>query len=101
MEDRFDIKIEAAYINANNDLEYYASDKQHIEDSINASPGEWKEHPADGVAIGKYLNSSGEEATIGRKVIIALQSDLYICNRPEVSYSTDGTVIVYPNASLT
>lgn len=100
MEARYDIKIESDYINANNDLEWYASDKQHIEDTINAAPGQWKEHPADGVAIGNYLNSSGQEAAIARKIIIQLSSDLYDCRKPDVSYAPDGTVTVYANAQL-
>lgn len=100
MEPRYDIRIEADYINANNDIEWFASDKQHIEDTINASPGEWKEFPADGVGIRNYLNSVGQEAAIARKIIIQLQSDLYQCNKPDVSYAQDGILTIYPNAEL-
>lgn len=100
MEARYDIRLDADYITANNDVEWFASDMQHIEDTINAAPGEWKEHPSDGVAIYNYLNSSGQESSIARKVIIQLTSDLYDCRKPDVSYSADGTVIVYANATI-
>ena len=97
---RQDIRIEADYINANNDIELYASDADHIQDTIDANPGEWKEHPADGVGITNYLNSSGEQATIARKTIIQLQSDLYPCENPLVSYDAAGKLIVDPNIEL-
>ena len=42
---RTDIQVDADYINAQNDLRVFDSDMQHIEDTINANPGEWKEHP--------------------------------------------------------
>ena len=97
---RTDIQVAADYINAQNDLRVFDSDMQHIEDTINANPGEWKEHPADGVGITSYLSSSGQEAAIGRKVIIQLQSDLYDCNKPSVAFAPDGTLNVNPNVTI-
>ena len=98
---RQDIRAEAEYINTNNDIEMYDSDVDHIEDTIAANPGEWKEHPSDGVGIASFLNSSGQEATIARKVIIQLQSDLYDCDKPTVSFDSSGELIVNPNIEIT
>jgi predicted metal-binding protein len=97
---RYDIRIDTAYINANNDIEWFVSDMAHIQDAIEASPGQWKEHPTDGVAIVNYLNSAGQEQTVARKVIIELQKDLYQCNNPLVTYTSDGTLNVNPNIEL-
>lgn len=97
---RHDIKVESDYINANNDVEWFESDIIHIEDTINSNSGEWKEHPQDGVAIGNFLNSSGQENVIKRKAIIQLKSDLYECNNPIVNYANDGTLTINPNIEL-
>jgi predicted metal-binding protein len=100
MDARYDIRLSKAYLIANNDAEWFASDVQHIEDTIQTAPGEWKENPTDGVAIMNYLNSSGQEKEIARKIIIELQKDLYQCNNPEVSYGQDGKLTINPNATL-
>jgi len=97
---RHDIRIEKDYINANNDFEVFESDKQHIQDTIDARPGEWKEHPTDGVNITSYLNSSGMELTIKRRIMMELTNDRYPCDSPKVSYSQDGTLTVDPNIEL-
>jgi hypothetical protein len=97
---RHDLKVEADYINANNDVEWFESDIVHIEDTINSNVGEWKEHPQDGVSIANFLNSSGQGNVIKRKAIIQLKSDLYDCNNPLVTYGTDGTLTINPNIEL-
>lgn len=97
---RQDIRIDPDYINAKNDLEWFASDADHIQDTIDANPGEWKEHPQDGVGILNYLSSSGQQAAIGRKTIIQLQSDLYPCDNPQIGYDATGKLIVNPNIEL-
>lgn len=97
---REDIKVEADYINANNDIEWFESDTKHIEDTINSNLGEWKENPQDGIGIANYLNSSGQENVIKRKAIIQLKSDLYEYNNPLVTYSNDGTLTINPNIEL-
>lgn len=97
---RYDIDLTAADITANNDIGWRPSDMQHIEDTIASNPGEWKQHPADGVGLTSFLNSSGREAAIGRKVIIQLQSDLYDCDNPTVVTEPDGTVAVKPNVII-
>jgi hypothetical protein len=97
---RNDIKIEAAYITANNDLEWFASDMQHVRDTINSNVGEWKERPMDGVGISNYLNSTGKESEVARKVIIELKKDKYVCHNPTVTYGSDGNLEITPNIIL-
>ena len=97
---RYDIRLSASYINTHNDIEWFASDVQHVEDIIAAYPGEYKENPTMGVSIGKYLNSNASKDTVARKVMIELQGDLYPCDNPIVTYSADGTMNVNPNFTL-
>jgi hypothetical protein len=99
MDKRFDIRIASAFVNANNDIEFYDSDEDHIQDTIEATPGSYKEHPADGVNALAYLNSSGQESTIARKIFVQLQSDGYRVENPEVRYSPNGSLTINPNAT--
>jgi len=69
------------------------SDMQHIEDTINATPGYWKEYPNDGVDIVSYENSTGEEQDIQRTAKLQLQSDGYRVN-PIVNAAINGTYTV-------
>ena len=100
MEARRDIKLEAEFINTNNDIEVYLSDVDHIQDTIQATQGSYKEYPLDGVSIEKYLNSSGQEQTIARDIIIQLKSDRYKVNNPIVAFDSDGNLSINPNATL-
>jgi hypothetical protein len=84
----------------NGDFTTGPSDAQHIEDTINAFPGWWKENPADGVGIFQYINSSGQEQEIARSIAINLQSDGYQAS-PTVSVDKTGTLNIIPNAMLT
>lgn len=97
---RYDIKFDKDYINANNDVEWFESDTKHVKDIINSNVGEWKETPSLGVGITKYLSSSGQEQTISRTVIIQLQSDLYPCNNPTISYDVNNKLTINPNFEL-
>lgn len=97
MEARYDIKIEKDYINAHNDFEWFNSDIKHIEDIIQSTPGTYKENPQMGVGIKNYLNSSGAEQEVARKVMIELQADLYQCDNPLVTYSQPGILTIDPN----
>ncbi len=100
MEARHDIKLEAEFVNTNNDIEVYLSDVDHIQDTIQATQGSYKEYPLDGVSIEKYLNSSGQEQTIARDIIIQLKSDRYKVNNPIVAFDSDGNLSINPNATL-
>lgn len=83
----------------NGDIAIAESDVQHIEDTINAFPGWWKNNPADGVGIFQYVNSSGQEQTIKRSIMLNLQSDGYSVSNPFVEVS-NGTITIQPNASI-
>lgn len=82
-----------------NDLVYDVSDEQHVEDTINASPGWWKENFADGVGIRSYLNSDGQAQVLARAITIQLQSDLYTVNNPIVQFGANGKLTITPNAT--
>lgn len=83
----------------NNDIGTGLSDAQHVEDTINAFPGWWKQSPADGVGIGQYINSTGMEQEISRSIVINLLSDGYQCSNPQVSTGNNGTLTIMPNAT--
>lgn len=85
---------------SDNDLVFGASDTQHIQDTINAAPGWWKEHFTDGVNIFTYLNSSGQEQVLCRSVKIQLESDLYTVVNPTAQYSSDSKLILNPGATI-
>jgi len=97
---RYDIDVDLTYIAQQNDLKWVQSDMQHIEDTIAASQGEWKENPSDGVAISNYLNSAGQQDKLARITMIQLQKDMYNCNNPIVTYAPDGTLTLNPNIEL-
>lgn len=98
MDPRYDIDTSEI---VNNDIRWRPSDIQHVEDTINAEPGWWKENPADGVGIRSYLNSSGQEQILKRAISVQLRSDLYQVENPSVKFSTDGKLVINPNATLT
>lgn len=83
----------------NGDIAIAESDVQHIQDSINAFPGWWKNNPQDGVGVFQYVNSAGQEQTIKRSLMLNLQSDGYSVSNPIVEVS-NGTIIIQPNASI-
>ena len=96
MDSRKDILIEVL----NNDIQYILSDTQHVEDTINAAPGWWKENPSDGVNIRAYLNSDGQAQVLARSIQVQLQSDLYIVTNPVVKFDANGKLYIKPNAVL-
>lgn len=95
MDSRHDILIEVV----DNDIQWVLSDTQHVEDTINAAPGWWKENPSDGVNIRAYLNSDGQAQVLARSITVQLQSDLYLCN-PVVQFDSNGKLVISPNATL-
>lgn len=97
---RYDIQLDE-----NNDLEienqdfvWDISDGQHIEDTINAQPGWWKENFSDGVGIADFLNSDSQEQVLARLIKLELESDLYEVNNPSVSFDSSGNLVLSPNA---
>ncbi len=82
------------------DFVFGNSDDQHIEDTINAFPGWWKETPADGVGVFSYLKSSGKELQLSRYIMLQLQNDGYQVNSPQIYFDGNGNLIISPNAKI-
>jgi hypothetical protein len=99
--DRFDVQYnnDGLVIN-NNDVVYTQSDTQHVEDCINSASGWWKESFVNGVNIRAFLNSSGQELVLSRKIKVELQADLYTVTNPIVSFDTNGKLVINPNATI-
>lgn len=102
MEPRYDIKLNSlgACIIQDNDVVWAESDQQHIQDTINAAPGWWKEHFEDGVNVLSYLNSDGQQQKLAREIKIQLQKDLYTVNNPIVKFEANGKLTIQPNATI-
>ena len=101
MNPRYDILLDDNNILeiVDNDVVWEISDEQHIEDTINASPGWWMENFSDGVGIRSYLNSSGQDQILARQIKIQLESDLYTVSDSQVSFDSSGRLVIQPNAS--
>lgn len=101
MDPRIDLELENnAIVIQDSDVLISESDEQHIQDTISAFPGWWKENPADGVGVISFLKSRGIERILSKKINLHLSSDLYFVNNPEISFSSNGTLNIKPNASL-
>lgn len=99
--DRYDLQYnDSGLIVTDNDVVYDKSDTQHVQDTINAAPGWWKENFADGVNIRSYLSSSNQEQVLARAIKINLESDLYTVTNPKVYFTSDSQLIVEPNATI-
>ena len=93
MANRYDIEIDTDFINANNDIQVYESDDDHIQDTIEANIGTYKEFPTDGVGVDNYLNSAGQSQIISREIQLQLKADKYNII-PIVSFDADGKLII-------
>jgi hypothetical protein len=82
------------------DLAISFSDQQHIQDTINAFPGWWKENPADGVGLFAYLGGGGVEQQLSRAIKIQLRSDGYSVSSPKVSTDPSGKLLIDPNVEV-
>ena len=99
--DRYDLQSDnRGLIVINNDLVYDISDTQHVEDTLNAAPGWWKENYSDGVDIRSFINSSQQEQILARKIKLQLESDLYAVTNPKVYYDLEGKLNIEPNATI-
>lgn len=92
-------------INSNNlvvsqgDFAIAASDMQHIQDTINAAPGWWKEFPLDGVDVVRFSKASSDLQFLARKIKTELQADGYKVDNPIISLSPAGKLTINPNAT--
>ena len=95
----YDIQLDSTgdLLFTNGDLVIDLSDEQHIQDTINAFPGWWKEFPADGVGIRAYIKSSGQQQELARNILLQLQADGYSVNNPLVTINAD-SITINPNA---
>lgn len=100
MSPRYDIQLDnnGDLLLKDNDIIYNISDEQHIQDTINANPGWWMENFSDGVGIINFINSSGQQQILSRKIKIQLQSDLYTVTTPIIT-NVAGKLTINPNAS--
>jgi len=95
---RQDLKqIDNDIVFENNDLAIDYSDNQHIQDTINAFQGWWKEYPADGVGIQAYLNAPLTELLLKQNIRSQLESDGYKAN-PIIYQDYKGTTNIDPQA---
>lgn len=82
----------------NGDLLISESDQQHVVDTLSAFPGWWKQFPADGVGILRYLKSSGKEQQLCRDAKIQLIADGYQVGNPK-AITVDGILKFDPDVS--
>ncbi len=75
-----------------------ASDAMHVQDTIIAHPGWWKEFPQDGVGVSNYDRATGAEQELARKIKLELENDGYTVSNPQVSFDNDKLTIA-PNAT--
>lgn len=98
---RFDIKLNnnepVAY---NGDFVLAESDAQHIEDTLRAFPGTWKQYPTEGVGLGAYQNSPMEIQALQKEIRIQLTADGYRVGNPIVTIDSAGNVLINPDAQL-
>lgn len=83
----------------NGDLVISESDQQHIEDTIKADVGWWKEFPTDGVSILNYSHSSNDIAKLSRKIKIELEKDGYKVDNPIIEVDANDQLTINPNAT--
>jgi hypothetical protein len=75
------------------------SDQMHIQDTIIAFPGWWKQYVTDGVGIEYYAKSNGQEQIIAREIKMQLENDKYTVNNPIVTFIND-KLTINPNATI-
>lgn len=97
---RYDIlQIDNDIVIENNDLVLTESDDQHIQDTINANAGWWKENHTDGVGLFQYIRGQNVQQKISKAIKIGLQTDGYN-SAPTVEYGSNGQLIINPNVSI-
>jgi len=82
----------------NNDFIISESDGQHVQDTINANVGWWKETYTSGVGVMSYLKSKNT-AELSRKIMIELKADNYNSS-PIMTFTNNGLLNINPNVTL-
>lgn len=83
---------------SNGDFKIGESDKQHIQDTITAYAGWWKQYPADGVGLTSYLNGGANLQRLARNIKAQLELDGYtVSPLPSVKF-VNGNLAINPNA---
>lgn len=103
----YDIKLEATADNfystgdlliENGDFVIGLSDSQHVQDTIIADAGWWKQYPADGVGLLRYLNAASSYQPLQKAIKQQLTIDGYKVNPlPKIEFSNN-TWNINPNA---
>ena len=81
----------------NGDMVISQSDNQHIQDNLYAFPGWWKQYPLDGVGLYSYLNGSGIEQELQRRIDLELAQDGYQTFGSVVYFDSAGVLQINPN----
>jgi sulfate adenylyltransferase subunit 1 (EFTu-like GTPase family) len=85
---------------SNGDLLINPSDEVHIEDTIKADVGWWKDNPIDGVGIIKWIGSPALKQKLQKKIQIELESDGYKVSNPFIKFEPNGQLLINPNATI-
>lgn len=98
---RFDIEIvNNDAVIRNGDFHFVQSDAQHIQDTIEAFPGWWKEFPNDGVGIRSWQGGPANLQSATKSIRLNLERDGYSVNNPKVTFDAQGQLIISPNATI-
>ena len=99
---RFDIQLidNDLFISPDGDFVFELSDEQHIEDTINAFAGWWKENPADGVGIKSYLGAPLNTQIIAQNIRTQLNNDGYTVSKPTAVIDANGNLTINPDATI-
>jgi hypothetical protein len=83
----------------NSDFLIAESDEQHIQDTINAFPGWWKQYPPDGVGLFAYMGGPANTQLLSQNIKLQLESDGYSVSIPEITIDPSGNMLINPNAT--
>jgi hypothetical protein len=99
---RYDIEFSYndLFISSTGDFVFSLSDQTHIEDTIVANYGWWKDNPLDGVGIRNYLGATMDKQALKQRIRTQLESDGYAVNNPTVNLDNNGNLTINPNATI-
>jgi hypothetical protein len=80
------------------DIRIVPSDAQHVEDTINAFPGWWKQFPFEGFGVSAWLGGPGLTQEIQKGVRLNLSLDGYNALNPKLAWNA-GKLIIDPNVN--